>query len=116
VKVFGEDLGIEFGKIRVIEILSGDPAWEQERVTYESLLAGEEAAEVFNGQMTIDLDLATAPGGKTYFTLPRPVMQRLIDGRTKGLVLRPLGSMAATVYASENPGGNGPVLHFSTER
>lgn len=116
VKPFGEDLGIEFGKIRVFEILGGDPTWEQETVTRVSLLKGQEPSDVFNSQTTIDLELTTKPGGKTYLTLPRPVMQRLIDGRTKGLILRPLGAMAASIYASENGAGTGPVLHFTTKR
>jgi hypothetical protein len=110
----GEDLGVEFGKIRVIEILAGDPAWDQETVTYNSLLQGRPPAEVFNAQMITDLELAPAPGGKAYFTLSRPALQRLLDGRTKGLLIRPLGALSGTVFASENPAGHGPVLHFST--
>jgi hypothetical protein len=112
----GRDLGEEFGKIRVIEILGGDPAWEQETVTYHSLMRGRSYADVFNTQMIIDLELAEKPGGKAYFTLSRPVMQRLLEGRTKGLLIRPLGALPASVYASENPDGNGPMLHFSTTR
>lgn len=115
VATYGEDLGIEFGKIRVFEILAGDPTWEQETVTYQKLLDGQDPAEVFNSQTTIDLDLAPKRGQKTYLTLPRPVMQRLIDGRTKGLVIRPLGAMAASIYASES-GDAGPKLHFTTKR
>jgi hypothetical protein len=38
-------------------------------------------------------------------------MQRLLDGQTKGLVIKPLGALVTSVYASEN-GTNGPVLHF----
>jgi hypothetical protein len=110
----GKDLGEEFGKVHVIEILGGDPAWDQETVTYTSLFRGGTYADVFNTQMIIDLELAEKPGGKAYFTIPRPVMQRLLEGRTKGLLLRPLGALAASVYASENAGGNGPKLHFST--
>lgn len=110
---WGQDFGEEFGKIHVIEILGGDPAWDQETVTYNSLLRGGSYAEVFNTQMVIDLELSDKPGGKAYFTLPRPVMQRLLDGRTKGLLIRPLGALAGTLYASENKAGNGPALHFS---
>ncbi|MBE2215820.1 MAG: hypothetical protein IAE82_18240 [Opitutaceae bacterium] len=113
VGAFGEDLGIEFGKIRVYEILGGDPAWDQTSVTYASLLRGEAAETVFNGQMVIDYDLTPEPGGRTLLTLPRPVMQRLVDGRTRGLVIRPLGAIAATVFASEDTQRRGPVLHFS---
>lgn len=110
----GRDLGEEFGKIHVIEILGGDPAWDQETVNYASLLQGKSYGEVFNTQMIIDLELASAPGGKAFFTLPRPVMQRLLDGRSTGILLRPLGVLAGTIYASENPTGHGPVLHFNT--
>jgi hypothetical protein len=40
-------------------------------------------------------------------------MQRLLEGKTKGLLIRPLGSIDATVYSSEDAGGRGPKLHFS---
>lgn len=113
IEAFGRDLGEEFGKIHVIEILGGDPAWDQETVTYASLLQGKPYAEVFNTQMIIDLELSSAPGGKAFFTLQRPVMQRLLDGRSKGILIRPLGALAGTIHASENPAGHGPVLHFN---
>ncbi len=110
---FGTDFGEEFGKIRVIEILGGNHAWNQETVTYDSLVQGAPYEDVFNSQMIIDLELAPTQGGKAYFTLPRPVMQRLIDGRAKGLLIRPLGALAGSVYASEQPGDLGPKLHFN---
>ena len=110
---FGQDLGEEFGMIHVIEILGGDPAWDQEKVTYNSLTRGAKYADVFNEQMIIDLPLAEKPGGKSYYTIPRPVMQRLLEGKTKGLLIRPLGSIDATVFASEDAEGRGPKLHFS---
>lgn len=115
VAAMGEDLGIEFGKVRVFEILGGDPAWQQDTVSLESLLAGRPVDEVINGQMTIDLDIAMQPGAKTWFTLPRPVVQRLLDGTTKGLVLRPLGAISATFFATEHAAESGPRLHFSTK-
>jgi hypothetical protein len=113
---WGQDFGEEFGaKVHVIEILAGDPAWEQEKVTANSLLRGGAPDDVFNRQMIQDIDLAEKPGGKNYVVLPRPVMQRLLDGRTKGIVIRPLGALAATFYASEDPQGRGPKLHFTTK-
>lgn len=115
VEHWGQDFGEEFGKVHVIEILGGDPAWEQAKVTYDNLLQGRRYADVFNPQMTIDLELAEQPGGKAYFTLPRPVMQRLLDGTTKGLLIRPLGALSASVYASEDAAGRGPKLHFTTK-
>jgi hypothetical protein len=114
VALFGKDLGEEFGKIRVIEILGGDPEWDQRSVTLNSLMSGREYEDVFNLQMTIDLELAAEPGGKAWFTLPRPVMQRLLDGTTKGLLIRQLGALSGTIYASEDASGRGPVLHFNT--
>lgn len=113
---FGEDLGIEFGKIRVIEILAGDPNWDQHSVTYHSLLHGQDPTDVFNSQMIFDAELAEQRGGKNAIVLPRPVMQRLLEGKTKGLVIRPLGALVASVYASEDQGADrSPTLHFSTK-
>lgn len=115
IEALGKDFGEEFGKVHVIEILGGDPAWDQEKVTYQNLLKGGTHADVFNPQMTIDLDVADKPGAKTYFTLPRPVMQRLLDGKTKGLLIRPLGAIDASFYASEDKDGRGAKLHFTTQ-
>ena len=115
IEALGKDFGEEFGKIHVIEILGGDPAWDQEKVTYKNLLQDGSYEDVFNTQMVIDLEMAEKPGEKAYFTLPRPVMQRLLDGKTKGLLIRPLGALSGSVYASEDASGNGPKLHFSTK-
>jgi hypothetical protein len=113
IEAFGEDLGIEFGKIRVIEILKGDPLWNQEDVTYNSMTQNQPEEVVFNTQMIYDEAPCREPGCKTYITISRPVLQRLLDGTTKGLLIRPLGAIDASFYASENIGRNGPVLHFN---
>jgi hypothetical protein len=113
---YGEDLGIEFGKVRVIEILGGDAGWDQTTVTYSSLMQGATVADVFNSQMIYDIELSDQPGSTTTVTLSRPVMQRLLDGRTKGLVLWPLGALTPSIYATEAEGDRGPTLHFSTKR
>ena len=71
--------------------------------------------QVFNTQMIQDVDVDPAPGGKTYVVLPRPVLQRLLDGTTKGIALRPLGAMNTSFYASEDrTPGVAPTLHFNT--
>ena len=114
---FGNDFGMEFGKVRVIEILGGDPMWSQETVTYHSLTAKKNYPQVFNAQMIYDFDVNEAPGGKNYITISQPVLQRLMNGTTKGLLLRPLGAVDASFYASENASGSRvPKLHFSTVR
>lgn len=115
VAAYGEDLGVEFGKIRIIEILGGEPDWDQRSVTFDSFSQGFDSAELFNSQMTFDTELNPTPGGKTLVTLPRPVMQRLLDGQTRGLLIRPLGAIDASIYDSEDGDGNrGAKLHFTT--
>lgn len=109
---YGQDFGEEFGKIRVIEILGGDPNWNQKTVTYNSLLQGHALYDVINSQMIYDVDMSGKPGSRNYVIISRPVMQRLLDGKTKGLVIRPLGALVTSIYASEEQ-GKGPVLHFN---
>jgi len=112
---YGQDFGEEFGKIRVIEILGGDPEWDQETVTYNSLLQGHPISDVINSQMIYDIAMSEKPGSKNFITISRPVMQRLLEGKTKGLVIRPLGALVTSFYASEDKTNNdGPKLHFNT--
>jgi hypothetical protein len=95
----------DFGLIRVVEILGGDGEWDQKTVTADSLRAGSPPDRIFNTQMIIDWPAAEREGARTYFTIPRPVLQRLVDGRTKGLALMPLGSIMASFYGLEDSGG-----------
>jgi hypothetical protein len=92
----------DFGMIRVTEILGGDPDWNQETVTMDSFLDGNTLNQVLNPQMVIDWEVNRDQGGKTLFTISRPVLQRMIDGRTRGLAIRPLGAVVASFYAMEN--------------
>ncbi|MFW6353080.1 MAG: hypothetical protein ACOC3I_01710 [Verrucomicrobiota bacterium] len=115
VEAMGEDLGVEFGKVRVVEILGGEPAWEEESVTWNSLLSGEEPEEVFNPQMVLDVALEPVRGATNRITLSRPVMQRLLDGTTKGLMLQPLGATVSSIYAREVGEKTAPRLLFNTE-
>jgi hypothetical protein len=85
----------DFGMVRVVEILGGDPHWDENSVTYASITQGRKYEQVFNTQMIIDVDVNDVPGGSTLITLSQPVLQRMIDGRTKGIVLIPLGSINA---------------------
>jgi predicted transcriptional regulator len=101
----------EFGKIRIVEILAGDPAWDEETVTLTSLVRGRRLEDVLNEQMIIDVDVAE--NGRTYATISRPVLQRLIDGKTLGLAIRPLGAINVAFYALE--AGRGPRLLFNTK-
>ena len=114
IQAFGEDFGIEFEKVRVIEILGGDPKWNQNSVTYNTLMQGKSYSDVFNTQMVYDTEVAEEQGRKNFITISKPVLQRLIDGKTNGLLIRPLGAIDASFYASEN-GSNGPKLHFNIQ-
>jgi hypothetical protein len=60
---------------------------------------------VLDPQMIIDGPVTAGDGGKTYLTIPVPVLQRLIDGRTRGLALTPLGAINASFYARDGRGG-----------
>lgn len=107
----------EFGQVRVVEILAGDPDWTQEAVTLHRLTQGQPLNEVFNPQMIIDVEVTEEQGGSTLITIPEPVLQRMLDGETLGLALRPLGPIQASFYAREYAGGPfSPRLHFDLER
>lgn len=112
-EAYGEDFGMEFNKIRVIEILGGDALWSQNEVTYTSIMQGKSYSDVFNTQMIYDSDVSDHPGSKNLITISRPVMQRLIDGKTKGLLIRPLGAIITSFYASENQDNKCAKLHFN---
>jgi hypothetical protein len=106
----------ELGQVRVTEILSGDPNWEQRTVTLASLLQGQPLDVVINPQMIIDARAAEGRGAKTFVTIARPVLQRLVDGKTIGLAIRPLGPISATFYALEDEYGKAAAtLHFNLQ-
>lgn len=114
VDAFGKDFGEEFGKLRVIEILNGDPQWDQNTATYNSLTGGKKYSEVFNTQMIYDFDVNEEPGGKNYITISKPALQRLLNGTTKGFLIRPLGAIDASFFALENQNkSNIAKLHFN---
>jgi hypothetical protein len=91
----------DFGLVRVVEILAGNPSWDRDSVTAAGLVQGEALEDVFNPQMIIDWPVTEVAGGKTWLTISRPVIQRLIDGRTLGIAVTPLGTINATFSARE---------------
>ncbi len=106
----------EFGKIRVVEILGGDADWEQQSVTYDHLCQGQPLEEVLNEQMIIDYEVAEEKGGKTYLTISKYVLQRMLEGKTFGLAIKPLGGINAAFYAKENGKDElSATLHFTVE-
>jgi len=95
----------DFGEIRVVEILGGDPRWDKKTVTFNSLCEGRPPDLVLNPQMIIDWSVSEGDGAKTYLTIPKPVLQRLIDGKTLGIAIRPLGAINAAFYCEDGVGG-----------
>jgi hypothetical protein len=95
----------DFGIVRVVEILGGDPEWDQKTVTADSLCRGQPLVRVLNPQPIIDWPVTEGDGGKTYFTISRPVVQRMLDGKTLGLAVKPLGAIKAAFYSMEDDGG-----------
>lgn len=102
----------DMGLVRVVEILGGNPAWRRETVTLDSLLQCGDLAEIFNPQPIIDWQVNATAGGKTWFVISRPVLQRLVDGRTLGLALTPLGPIDASFRCC---GDDAPRLLFNLE-
>ena len=81
-------------------------------VTPNSLLRGEPLDEVFNPQMIIDWPVTENPGEKNGYAISRPVLQRLVDGRTLGLAIRPLGPIVASFSVDET---EAPHLLFNLQ-
>jgi hypothetical protein len=107
----------DFGLVRVVEILGGDPRWDQRTVTTDSLCHYQPLNRVLNTQMIIDWPVREGDGARTYFTISKPVLQRLIDGKTLGIAIKPLGAIHAAFYAMESEGGRYSArLRFNLER
>jgi hypothetical protein len=103
----------DFGLIRVVEILGGDRGWDQRTVTTNSFRQGERLDRVLNTQMIIDYPVTEGDGGKTYLTISKPVLQRLIDGRTRGIAIKPLGAITTSFDAMESEPGRSARLLFN---
>jgi hypothetical protein len=95
----------DFGQVRIVEILGGDPDWDEATVTLAGLCRGEPLEDVLNTQMIIDSEVAPVRSARTLITISQPVLQRLFGGKILGLAIQPLGAIVASFYAQENAGG-----------
>lgn len=108
------DYAKDFGMIRVCEIMGGDPEWDGRSVTFDSFTGGEPLEMTINSQMIIDVDVNPVRGGKNFITVPNPVLQRMIDGRTPGIAIKPLGAVNVSFYRSRSPDEKpGALLHLN---
>lgn len=106
----------ELGQIRVSEVIDGDPNWQEQSVSWSSFSEGKPANKVINPQMILDVEVSPEANKKIYITIPEPVMQRLINGKSYGLAMQPLGPVQASFYDSQNNvEGYTPKLFFNAE-
>jgi hypothetical protein len=110
------DFQKDFGMVRITEILAGDPQWDEQTVTFDNLRGNESIDQVVNTQMIIDDSVTWDRNGKVFFTISQPVLQRLIDGKTLGLAIKPLGAVNASFFSkdAQNP-ERSPRLHLDAE-
>jgi hypothetical protein len=108
------DFAKDFGMVRICEIIGGDPAWDEGSVTLGRLTMNRPLEEVINTQMIIDDSVTWNRDNKVLFTISRPVLQRLIDGKSKGLAIKPLGAVNGVFFSRENV-GKGPRLYVEAE-
>jgi hypothetical protein len=92
----------DFGMVRVTEIMGGDNKWNQQDVTYNAFCQGQPLNSVLNSQMIIDIKVNEQEGSTNLITISQSVLQRMLDGRTLGIAIKPLGAVNASFYAMEN--------------
>jgi hypothetical protein len=106
----------DFGLLRVVEILGGDPDWDRKTATTDSFCHYEPLNRVLNTQMIIDWPVTDGEGSKTYLTISKTVLQRLIDRKTLGIAIKPLGAISASFYSMENEAGKYAArLYFNVQ-
>jgi hypothetical protein len=106
----------DFGLLRVVEIIGGEPGWDERTATWIGISHGAPRDRVLDPQMIIDWPVTAGDGAKTYLTIPIPVLQRLIDGKALGIGLTALGAIDASFYSREDRGGTSAArLLFNIE-
>jgi hypothetical protein len=110
------DFKKDFGMVRITEIVGGDPKWDEKTVTFEKLKGAQAIEDVINTQMIIDDSVTWNQNRTVLFTISQPVLQRLIDGKTHGLAIKPLGAVNASFYSRDNGDTKlRPRLYFEME-
>lgn len=106
----------EFGYIRAVEIKNTAPDFKRDSVTWDSFFGGKPMLDVLNGQLFFDIQPALQRSGKTVIEINPAVMQRLIDGTSRGIALYGQGALNFSFASSQAPGeGSRPALRFNTK-
>jgi hypothetical protein len=66
--------------------------------------------------MIIDWPITPGDGNKTYLTIGHPVLQRMLEGKTLGIAIKPLGAINAAFYSMKDGERNAPRLYFNVEK
>lgn len=104
----------EFGRIRIHEIIGGKNDWDKEKLTFNNFSQGLSLWNIINEQMVIDMDVPK--GNDRWLDIPLSpiVIQRLINGKSKGLAILPLGSIQVSFYTLEAQRSEYvPTLYFN---
>ncbi len=94
----------DFGEIRFLEIIAQTENWSEESVTQNSFLKDNPFYEIICSQCIIDSPVNPGKGQKTIVTISQPVLQRLIEGKSHGIAIKPLGLISASFYDRSNIG------------
>jgi hypothetical protein len=106
----------EFGFLRAVEIKATAPDFTRATVTWDSFFAGRPVLDVLNGQLFFDVQPAVQRAGKTVIAINPAVMQRLIDGTSKGIAVYGQGALNFSFASSQAPGeGSRPTLRFNVK-
>lgn len=93
----------DFGEIRICEILTDDGEWDETTIDYNRFFKEHPKEKVINGQTVIDTKVYPEMGGKTAVSISKPVLQRLVSGKSKGLAILPLGYISVAFYTNDYP-------------
>jgi hypothetical protein len=110
------DFQKDFGMVHVSEIIGGDQHWDEKTVTFDKFTQGLPLDEVINSQMIIDDSVTWKKNGKVLFTISQPVLQRLIDGETLGIAIRPLGAVNVSFYSKDEDEKKAPRLYIEATK
>jgi hypothetical protein len=106
----------EFGFVRAVEIKNTAPDFKRDSVNWDNFFAGRPVLDVLNGQLFYDVQPAVQRNGKTIIRVNPAVMQRLIDGTSKGVALYGQGALNFSFASSQAPGeGVRPTLRFNVK-
>ena len=106
----------EPGQLRVVEILDGNFETDESEFTYANFLGDLSPVEAINGQMIIDYPVNPDFRAPSYFVINEAVMNRLLSGTSKGILLKPLGWMEATFFDRKAGNEFSAVLHFNLKK